>query len=218
MTRTRALAALLAGLLAGHTVAGLGTAAAFGADDPAAAAPMTVVAQTRTAPTGTAPTSTPTVEVRAPAATPATTADDAVARAVAHLGGGTAIKIESETEHGRAGWKVDVRRTTGVTEVYVDAASGAVTRIDGEPSADRGRDDRGRHGGDDRRDDHGGRDGGHGSDDGPDHDRFDDHGGDRDEFDDHGGDHDEFDDHGGDDDSGHGRGRGRGRGGDDDDD
>lgn len=169
MTRTRVLAALLAGL----TVTGLGTAAAFGSsqagDDPVAAAPVTVVAQARTASTTTAPagttTSTPTVEAVTPAAT---AADDAAARAVTHLGGGTAGKIERETEHGRATWKVDVHRSTGVTEVYVDAASGAVIRVDGERGDDRGRggDDRRRHGGDDRFDDHGGRHGGrHGGDD-----------------------------------------------------
>jgi hypothetical protein len=156
MTRTRVLAALLAGLtLAGLTLAGIGTAAsALGSDDPTpAAAPVTVVAQTST----TTPTSTPT-------STPAdfnaaVTADEAGSRAVARVGGGTVTKVEREVEHGRTVWKVDVRRDTRLTEVHVDVANGAVTRVED----------------DDRRDDHGR----HGSDDGPGHDRFDDKGGDR---------------------------------------
>lgn len=148
MTRTRVLAALLVGL----TLAGVGTAAsALGSDDPTpAAAPVTVVAQTST----TTPTSTSTGTSAAGDA--AVTADEAGSRAVARVGGGAVTKVEREVEHGRAVWEVDVRRDTRVTEVHVDVANGAVTRVE-----------------DGRR---GGR---HGSDDGPGHDRFDDKGGDR---------------------------------------
>jgi ABC-type transport system substrate-binding protein len=156
MTRTRVLAALLAGL----TLAGIGTAAsALGSDDPTpAAAPVTVVAQTST----TTPTSTPTsTSTSTPADfNAAVTADEAGSRAVARVGGGTVTKVEREVEHGRTVWKVDVRRDTRLTEVHVDVANGAVTRVDDD---------------DDRRDDHRR----HGSDDGPGHDRFDDKGGDR---------------------------------------
>jgi uncharacterized membrane protein YkoI len=157
MTRTRVLAALLAGLtLAGI---GIGTAAsALGSDDPTrAAAPVTVVAQTST----TTPTSTPTsTSTSTPADfNAAVTADEAGSRAVARVGGGTVTKVEREVEHGRTVWKVDVRRDTRLTEVHVDVANGAVTRVED----------------DDRRDGHGR----HGSDDGPGHDRFDDKGGDR---------------------------------------
>ena len=149
MTRTRVLAALLAGL----TLAGLGTAAtALGSDDPASAsAPVTVVAQARA-------TTTP-----APA-TDAVSADEAGARAVAHLGGGTVSTVEREVEHGRTVWKVDVRRDSLITEAHVDVATGTVTRTRNDDRT-----------GDDRSDDHGGRHG----DDGPGHDRFDDQGGDR---------------------------------------
>ena len=148
MTRTRVLAALLAGL----TLAGIGTAAsALGSDDPtSAAAPVTVVAQTST----TTPTSTPAAAV---------TADEAGSRAVARVGGGTVTKVEREVEHGRTVWKVDVRRDTRVTEVHVDVANGTVTRVEDDGRGARTSDDRGRHG----------------SDDGPGHDRFDDKGGDR---------------------------------------
>jgi uncharacterized membrane protein YkoI len=171
MTRTRVLAALLAGL----TLAGIGTAAsALGSDDlTSAAAPVTVVAQTST----TTPTSTST-------STPAdfnaaVTADEAGSRAVARVGGGTVTKVEREVEHGRTVWEVDVRRGTRVTEVHVDVANGAVTRVEDDGRGARTGDDRGRHGGDDRGR-HGGDDHGrHGSDDGPGHDRFDDKGGDR---------------------------------------
>ena len=158
MTRTRVLAALLAGL----TLAGVGTAAtALGSDDPATAAPVSVVAQTRAAASTGTPTSTSTSTPTAAGVTSV----EAGSRAVTHLGGGTVTKVERETEHGRTVWEVDVRRGTRTTEVHVDTATGAVTRVEQS-----GRDDRGRHGGDDRR---------HGSDDGPGHDRFDDKGGDR---------------------------------------
>ena len=151
MTRTRVLAALLAGL----TLAGIGTAAsALGSDDPAAAAaPATVVAEASTTTRTSTSTSTPT------AGNTAVTADEAGSRAVARVGGGTVTKVEREVEHGRTVWKVDVRRDARVTEVHVDVANGAVTRVE-----------------DDRRGDDHGR---HGSDDGPGHDRFDDKGGDR---------------------------------------
>ena len=163
MTRTRVLAALLAGL----TLAGIGTAAsALGSDDPTlASAPVTVVAQTST----TTPTSTST---STPAAgDTAVTADEAGSRAVARVGGGTVTKVEREVEHGRTVWKVDVRRDTRPTEVHVDVANGAVTRVEDDDRGVRTGDDRGRHG----RDGHGR----HGSDDGPGHDRSDDKGGDR---------------------------------------
>ena len=162
MTRTRVLAALLAGL----TLAGLGTAAtALGSDDPAASAPVTVVAQTRTTSPTSSPTQTPAVAV---AVATGLTADEAVSRAVAHLGGGTATKVERETEHGRAVWEVDVRRDSRITEVHVDTATGSVTRVDDDGRDGRGREDRG---GDDRGgDDRGGDDRGrHGGDHGPGH-------------------------------------------------
>jgi len=161
MTRTRVLAALLAGL----TLAGVGTAAtALGSDDPATAAPVSVVAQTRAAASTGTPTSTSTSTPTAAGVTSV----EAGSRAVTHLGGGTVTKVERETEHGRSVWDVEVRRDTRITEVHVDTATGTVTRVedDSRSADDRGRDDRGRHGG-------------HGSDDGPGHDRFDDKGGDR---------------------------------------
>ena len=167
MTRTRVLAALLAGL----TLAGIGTAAsALGSDAPTSAtAPVTVVARTSTTTPTSTSTSTPS------AGDTAVTADEAGSRAVARVGGGTVTKVEREVEHGRR-VEVDVRRDTRVTEVHVDVANGAVTRVEDDGRSARTGDDRGRHGGDDRRgDDHGG----HGSDDGPGHDRFDDKGGDR---------------------------------------
>jgi uncharacterized membrane protein YkoI len=167
MTRTRVLAALLAGL----TLAGIGTAAtALGSDDSTAPTPVTVVAQTRTTtPTSTSTSTSTATPTPAPGAATAVTADEANSRAVAYLGGGTATKVEQETEHGRTVWEVEVQGDARVTEVHVDATTGDITRVKDDG---RGRDDRGRHGGDDRS-------GRHSSDDGPDHDRFDDKGGDR---------------------------------------
>jgi peptidase YpeB-like protein len=161
MTRTRIVAALIAGL----AVAGVGTAAAALPDDPARSAPTTV-ALARAADDTTIPSTT----TPAPAGT--TTADEAGRTAVARLGGGTVAKVEREDEHGRQVWEVDVRRGGGVTRVHVDVATGAVSRVEDRAGADRtgstrtttprAGDDHGRHGGDDghghdRGDDHGGR-------------------------------------------------------------
>jgi hypothetical protein len=183
MTRTRLLAALVAGL----TLAGAGTAATALADDPASTAALV--------PAHTAADTT----ILAGPPTTGPTADDAGRTAVGHLGGGSVVKVEREVEHGRTTWGVDVRRGTATARVHVDAATGAVTRV--EP----GRDDRSgsrstadRHGGDLR-----------GGDDGPGHDRSDDRGGDDRGGDDRGG--DDRTRHGGDrrgDDDGPGHDRG----------
>lgn len=152
MTRTRVLTALLAGL----TLAGVGTATATALGASGAPAPVSVVAQTRAlAPTGTS-FATPTVDVPAPTTI---TADDARARAVAHLGTGAVTKVERETEHGRTVWDVDVRRHSRIVEAHVDAGTGAISRVEDTLRDDRGSDDRG---------------GRHGADDGAGHDRFDD--------------------------------------------
>ena len=129
MTRTRVLAALLAGL----TLAGIGTAAsALGSDDPtAAAAPVTVVAQTST----TTPTSTPTRTPSAPRPTP----PSPPTRRLPRRGAG-------RRRHGDEGRTGDRARTHGVegrrpprhplTEVHVDVANGAVTRVDDDDRRD----------------------------------------------------------------------------------
>ena len=142
MTRTRLLAALVAGL----AVAGVGTAAAALADDPASPATALV-------PVRTAADTTPTTALAAAGPT----ADDAGRAAVRHLGGGDVAGVEREVEHGRTVWGVDVRRGTTVTRVHVDALTGAVTRVQpgrddrtaSRAADDRTTDDRGRHGGDD---------------------------------------------------------------------
>jgi hypothetical protein len=123
MTRTRLLAALVAGL----ALAGAGTAATALADDPASPAALVPA---RTA----ADTTSATVLAGWPTTGP--TADDAGRTAVGHLGGGIVVEVEREVEHGRTAWDVDVRRGAATTRVHVDAATGAVTRV--EP----GRDDR----------------------------------------------------------------------------
>lgn len=73
--------------------------------------------------------------------------EEAASIALAHVGGGRVGKIESEFEHGRHEWKVEVHGGGRVDDVRVDAATGAITRTDRD-----GRDDR------DDRDDHRGRD------------------------------------------------------------
>jgi hypothetical protein len=92
--------------------------------------------------------------------------DDAAAIVLAHVGAGRVTEIEQEVEHGRREWKVEVVDGTREHDVRVDAASGAITRVDADRddryNDDRGNDDRGR-----------------GSDDSRGHDVGDDKGGDR---------------------------------------
>jgi hypothetical protein len=121
----------------------------------------------------------------------------AVELARASVGGGSVVKVERETEHGRAVWSVRLVMDGARYRVDVDRATGRITRTE----QSRASDDRGRsrggddHGDDDRR----------GGDDGGRHDGLDDHGDDDRRGGDDGGRHDGLDDHGGD-----------GRGGDDD--
>jgi uncharacterized membrane protein YkoI len=154
-----------------------GTALAFSDDS----TPRTGTDDSITTSATTSPTTTTTFPLPAPS--PATTIDRSAAEraALAHVGGGTITHhTESETEQGRAFWKVEVT-DAGVTHtLYVDAETGAVTER-GTATRNAGAtrtgsvaptggysvrvDDKGGRGG---VDDRGGRHGGH--DDGPNHD------------------------------------------------
>ncbi|WP_103382604.1 PepSY domain-containing protein [Pseudonocardia dioxanivorans] len=166
-----------------------GTALALGAgnDDRDRGPTAVPTSPMSTAPMSTAPTFTaPGVTGSDTALVPAGDVDRAAAEraALAHVGSGQVVKVEREVEHGRTVWDVDVRTETGVREVHVDAATGAITRDRAESSAndddpaDRRGD--GRRGDDDpRSDDHGRGDDhrgsadhhGRGGDDGPGDDR-----------------------------------------------
>ena len=105
----------------------------------------------------------------------AISAEQAAQLALAHVGGGTVTQIERELEHGRMEWKVRVMAGGKRFDVRVDAATGAITRVDADDRGDdrRGGDDGDHHGGnsgpggggddDDHYDDHGGNSGGGGS-------------------------------------------------------
>jgi hypothetical protein len=176
-TRIRTLAVLVGGL----TVLGVGaTAGAFGSDGPARAAAgrPTVAVVTAADRSTTASTAAPI-----PAAgdgrvvSSPLSAADAGHLAVAELGGGNVVNVESEVEHGRRQWKVDLARAGGVSTLRLDALTGTVTRSDVRGDSD---DRAGRVTAVHRTDDRRGDDGSHrgrGSDDGAGHDVFDDHGG-----------------------------------------
>jgi uncharacterized membrane protein YkoI len=74
--------------------------------------------------------------------------------ALAHVGGGTVTKVESEVEHGRAVWNVRIVRNGARYDLHVDRNSGEITRSrsgsddDGTADDHRGGDDgdSGRHG------------------------------------------------------------------------
>jgi uncharacterized membrane protein YkoI len=67
------------------------------------------------------------------AAAQAITPDQARNTALTHLGGGTVLEVEMEREGGRLAYEVEVRTAAGaVTEVLVDASSGAVLSSAGD--------------------------------------------------------------------------------------
>lgn len=85
--------------------------------------------------------------------------------ALALLGGGRIVEIETETEHARPVWSVKVTRAGTTYEIKVDRGDGTVAEVerrtaDGSRTHDRYDDHDGTrgddHGGDDRNDDHGG--------------------------------------------------------------
>lgn len=111
------------------------------------------------------PNHSPTQQSSAGWSDQALSADEAAAVAVRHVGGGRAVDIEREFEHGRSEWEVEVVKSGREIEVRVDASTGTVTRVERDDRDDRfdDRDDRfqdeyddrdDRHGDDDRHDDH----------------------------------------------------------------
>jgi hypothetical protein len=182
--------ATTAGIAAATLIAAGGVAFALGTTDV-----PTVITQPASVTTTAAPTTTSSPSSSATAVP----VEEARTIAVAEVGGGEVTKVETEVEHGRLEWKVEVVRDGVAHDVRVDAESGAITRhdTDGSPSTattapsappvaivpapapsttyddhhrNRGDDHGGRHGGDDRDADRSGHGRG-----GDDHD--DDHGG-----------------------------------------
>ncbi len=151
MTRKLLVGAIVAGAL----TATAGTAFALSQDDQSAsgAAPAT----TTSAPTSL--TTAPTTSTSSASAQARLTADDAARIAQARYGG-TVHEIESEVEHGKPEWKVEITAADGVTyDVRIDAVTGDLTRVDRDDDRRGGGDDdrdddHGRHGGDDHDDDH----------------------------------------------------------------
>jgi uncharacterized membrane protein YkoI len=166
-TATTAAAAALTLLVLGGTAYALGTDGA----PTVTAVPAASVTGTEVA-VGT-PTSSPTpTDDRIPV-------DRAREIAVAAVGGGEVTKIESEVEHGRLQWKVDVTGGGVAHDVRIDAATGDVvgqgssTTAPTSSPAPRAEDRPGHDVGDDKGGDRAR------SDDGAGHDAGDDHGGDR---------------------------------------
>ena len=86
---------------------------------------------------------------------------DLAAQLVTERYGGTVTEVERELEHGQLEWKIEIQTAQGELDVRVDAATGQITRVDGD---DRGGDDDGGNSGrgdddsdDSGYDDHGGR-------------------------------------------------------------
>lgn len=144
LTRTVLATALLAS--AGIATVGFAVGATDPAVPPAPAVP--VIAAAAAGPTAL-PGDAPPGEIGR---------DEAVAAALAHVGGGDVGNVEREIEHGVRVWDVDVHHGGVEHDVDVDAATGTVLRTDRDDDDDDGRlddhdDDRGDDRGDDRRDD-----------------------------------------------------------------
>lgn len=67
--------------------------------------------------------------------------DQAVRIATAHAEGGRLDEIEREVEHGRTVWKVEFVAGSTEIEVYVDAATATVTKVDRDTDDGDDRDD-----------------------------------------------------------------------------
>jgi hypothetical protein len=116
---TRRLLTLGAAVTAALVALG-GTALAFPGDDATRTGTDDTV---RTSAATTMPTTT------LPLPSPAATIDRSAAEqaALAHVGGGTITHhTESETEHGRGFWEVEVTDARGAHTLYVDTTTGAV--------------------------------------------------------------------------------------------
>jgi peptidase YpeB-like protein len=180
MIKIRRASAIAAGAVAALAIGGTAALAA-GADDPAPSRSSDDGFSVPTAPDGDP---LPTATTDDPAPTPSSSSslatvpparsalsisiDRAKSIAVRVAGGGRVVKVEEESEHGRAVWEVDVDVRGVRHDIDVDRATGAVIRqrIEGAASvAGRaGDDDPANH---DAGDDHGGdrgSGGGHGSD------------------------------------------------------
>jgi len=178
MITLRTVSTLAVGVAAALALGG--TALAAGADDPAPTGSsddrggaVEMLPNGDPVPTGSADddsTSAPAPATTTPGAASPAAVDIAAARAIAlrAAGGGKVTSIESETEHGRAVWDVDVvtggvrhdidvdRSTGTVLRHRIKASGGIATRSSVDDARAGGSDDSGS-------DDHGR--GGHGSDD-----------------------------------------------------
>jgi peptidase YpeB-like protein len=174
MIKIRRASAIAAGAVAALAIGGTAALAA-GADDPAPSrssddgfsVPMAPDGDPQ--PTATTGDPAPSNSSSLAAVPPARSAlsisiDRAKSIAVRVAGGGQVVKVEEESEHGRAVWEVDVDVRGVRHDIDVDRATGAVIRQRIERAALAGDDDPANH---DAGDDHGGNrgsGGGHGSD------------------------------------------------------
>ena len=134
----------LAGLAAAAAVVTGGVLLATSDDDTnvAPSAQRAIGTPTQLEPAATTDSGTANPTPRSPADGQAITAEQASVIAVDHIGGGTAVDIERESEHGRTVWDVEVVHDRQEIEVHVDAVTGEVTRIDRDDRDDRHDDDR----------------------------------------------------------------------------
>ena len=189
MIRIRRASAVAIGAAAVLAIGGTAALAA-GADDPSpsptsddgGAVPMLPNGDPLPSPSSSSDDATPSPSPSAstgtvPPANSASSVSVAAAKAIAirAAGGGRVTKVESEVEHGRAVWDVDVLVKGVEHDIDVDQETGTVTRHRVEAGDDNHRNGGGHEAGDDHGgrgseagDDHGGDDhgsGGHGSDD-----------------------------------------------------
>jgi uncharacterized membrane protein YgcG len=140
--KRKALAVAGVAALTTLTIGGAALAAA-GNDDPARGLPGAVAVtgspspDDTPSPTDTAsPDDSPSPDDSSSTTVPAqpggdvVTSDLAVAAALAHTGGGTVTRVESEFEHGRAVWKVRIVKNGVRYDLHVDKQTGAITRFE----------------------------------------------------------------------------------------
>ncbi len=131
---------LLVGALAvGALAVTAGTAVALsGQEEPTPTSSSVSTTSTSSFTTESSPTSGPTSTVPVD---PLISQDEAIRIAQERVGGGDVTEVETELEHGRPEWKIELHVNGVEHDVRVDAQTGDITRVDSDDDRHDDRDD-----------------------------------------------------------------------------
>lgn len=132
MTRKLLVGAIAVGALAVTA----GTAVALSGQEnstPASSSVSTTSFTTESTSTGSSPSAVPV--------DPLISQDEAIRIAQERVGGGDVTEVETELEHGRPEWKIELHVNGVEHDVRVDAQTGDITRVDSDDDRHDDRDD-----------------------------------------------------------------------------